>query len=113
MAQANTSTIGPSVGISKLFFDKKLRTTFNYAYNTSFTNNIKNGSVMNFRLGVVYVIHKKHNFNLSILHQLRKQNLPDNTVKSQNTSTITLGYIYNFSLFNSKTNQSTVTSEKN
>ncbi len=90
-AQDNSITLGPTLSISKKFFDKKLRTNFSSSYNTSFSNAEQQNSVYNFRLGNNYVWLKKHNFSLNCLLLFR------NSIVNSNTDfTLTFGYGYAF-----------------
>jgi hypothetical protein len=102
ITEANSSTWGPSVTVGKMLLDKKMRTNFSYAYNTSYTGNASTGNVMNFRIGAAYTVKKHHNFNLSMLYQLRQRKGIETETKNYNTTTITFAYVYNFSLFNKK-----------
>lgn len=83
--------LGPTLGISKHFFDKKLRTHFSAAYNTSFTNGKRQNQFYNLRLGGNYAWKEGHNFMLNILSLFR------NTIQANtNDFTTTFGYSYTF-----------------
>ncbi len=90
-------TWGPTLAISKKFFDKKLSTSFASAYNKSANQNTSN-SVMNFRANARYTYKEKHNFNLSAV-QLFK-----NSVQSIQSTTVTFSYSYAFNLVKTKEN---------
>lgn len=87
-------TLGPTLAVSKQFFDKQLRTNFSSSYNTSFTNGEQQNNVYNFRLGGNYVWLQKHNFSLNFLTLFRNSDL-----NSNRDITLTFGYSYAFDNF--------------
>lgn len=87
-------TIGPTLAIGKLFFDKKLRTNISTSYNTSHTKAGKQNNIYNFRLGSNYTLLKKHNLSLSFLALFRKTLL-----NIGRDLTLTFGYSYAFDNF--------------
>ncbi|WP_202704324.1 hypothetical protein [Flavobacterium sp. UGB4466] len=83
--------IGPTVGATKLFFDKKLNATASTSYNTSYNNGQKQNDIFNFRLNGSYIYLEKHNFNMSVITLFNK------TATSKNNDlTATLSYTYSF-----------------
>lgn len=92
VAGSDALTYGPTLAVSKQFFEKKLRTGLSSSYNQSLTNGISQGSVLNFRTNANYTLKAKHNFSLNGLALFR------NTAgRDQNQDfTITLGYSYSF-----------------
>lgn len=83
--------IGPTIGASKLFFDKKLNTSVSTSYNTSYSNGDKQNDIFNFRLNGSYIYLQKHNFNMSMI------SLFSNSVgRKNNDLTATLSYSYSF-----------------
>lgn len=93
----NNLTLGPTIAISKQFFDKQLRTNFSSSYNTAFNNGEQLNNVYNFRLGSNYVWLKQHNFSLNALVLFR-----DTDATSTNDFTVTFGYSYAFDNFKFK-----------
>ncbi|MBE0391549.1 hypothetical protein [Flavobacterium sp. PL002] len=87
----NNLIIGPTLGISKLFYDNKLNTSFSSSYNTSFANGDKKNDVFNFRLSSSYVYLEKHNFSLGVISLLSKSAAINN-----NDLTATFSYTYSF-----------------
>ncbi|MBW8241186.1 hypothetical protein K1F50_00140 [Muricauda oceani] len=84
-------TLGPTLGVAKQFFDKKLRSNFSASYNTSFANGAQQNQFYNLRLGGNYAWKEGHNFSLNILSLFR------NTVQASTTDfTTTFGYTYTF-----------------
>lgn len=94
----NTKTLGPTASVSKLFFDKKLRTTLSSSYNSSYTNSQRVSTITNGRVNGTYSIMKKHNLNLGVVVVNRKTE--GVTVKSFTEFTATLGYSYSFGIGN-------------
>ena len=88
----NTLTLGPSIGLAKQFFDKKMRATFSSAYNTTSIDSERQGEVMNFRLNGTYRYKDSHNFNLNIIQLFRSTS----TQNKINDFTAVLGYNYTF-----------------
>lgn len=88
-----TTTLGPTIAIAKLFFDKKFRTAFSSSYNTTSTDGVQQGNVLNFRLNGSYRWLENHNFNLNVI-QLFRNSITRSKV---NDFTATIGYNYTFS----------------
>ena len=84
-------TYGPTLGVNKQFFDKKLRTGISASYNESLVNGTSQGNVMNFRASSGYIYREKHNFNLNALALFRNSNNA-----TANDFTLTFGYSYSF-----------------
>lgn len=91
----STKTFGPTVSVSKQFFDKQLRTTLSTAYNNSYTNGQKVSTIINLRVGSSYAIRKKHNLSLSLAGVRRASNT-EATAQTFTEFTGTLGYSYAF-----------------
>ena len=87
-----TITLGPTLAIAKLFFDKKMRTSFSSSYNFTSTDGNRQGDVLNFRLGGSYRYKENHNLNLNIIQLFRNSTTQTNV----NDFTATLGYSYTF-----------------
>ncbi|WP_418498800.1 hypothetical protein [Flagellimonas sp.] len=84
-------TLGPTVGVAKQFFDKKLRSNFSASYNTSFASGVQQNQFYNLRLAGNYAWKEGHNFMLNILSLFR------NTMQGNTTDfTTTFGYGYTF-----------------
>ncbi|MGO4773741.1 hypothetical protein ACEN2I_18970 [Flavobacterium sp. W22_SRS_FK3] len=83
--------IGPTIGASKLFFDKKLTTNASTSYNTSYTDGEKQNDVFNFRLNGSYIYLQKHNFNMAIISLFS-----NSSTRKNNDLTATLTYTYSF-----------------
>jgi len=87
-----TTTLGPTLAIAKLFFDKKFRTAFSSSYNTTSTDGMRQGDVLNFRLNGSYRWLENHNFNVNIIQLFRNSSTQSNV----NDFTATIGYNYTF-----------------
>jgi hypothetical protein len=83
--------IGPTVSITKLFFDKKINTSFSSSYNTSYNNGDKQNDVFNFRLNGSYAYRQKHNFGLNAISLFNNSKTAKN-----NDLTATFSYSYSF-----------------
>lgn len=83
--------IGPTIGVTKLFMDKKINTTFSGSYNTSSNNGEKQNNIVNLRLNGSYLYLKKHNFNLAISSLLAKTKTEKN-----NDFVASMMYSYSF-----------------
>jgi hypothetical protein len=101
MGEANSQTIGPVLGVSKMLFDKTLRASFTTSYSVSQTENFPSSSIATIRLGLVYTLKKKHSFNANVLFQYR-----ENQAKMYNTYNFTCSYAYNFNLISTNTEKS-------
>lgn len=83
--------LGPTIGATKLFYDKKLNTSFSTSYNTSFNNGDKVNDIFNIRLNGSYIYMQKHNFGLNCITLFSSSQ----TVRN-NDLTATLSYTYSF-----------------
>lgn len=83
--------IGPTIGVTKLFFDKKLNTSASTSYNTSYSNGDKQNDIFNFRLNGSYIYLQKHNFNMSMISLFN-----NSAGRKNNDLTATLSYAYSF-----------------
>ncbi|MEL7003844.1 MAG: hypothetical protein AAFN93_14085, partial [Bacteroidota bacterium] len=92
----SSTTLGPTVAISKSLLEKKLRTTLSSSWNSSFTNGEQVSRVLNFRANGGYSIKKKHNLNLSLVVVNRNTD-SESGARAFTEFTGTLGYSYNFS----------------
>lgn len=95
ISMANTSTIGPVLNLSKMLMDKKLRTGFSTAYNTSLQNGEQQNQVINFRINGAYTFFDKHNVNLSTVI-LRRESTQSAVNRPFTEFTGTLTYNYSF-----------------
>ncbi len=93
VTESRSNTWGPGVNVSKQFLEKTLRTSLSAAFNKSENRDADPSYTYNFRLNTVYNIKNNHNINANFLLQLR-----DTGVQTNNNHTITLGYVYNFSI---------------
>ncbi len=93
--ETDNTTFGPTLALSKLFLDKKLRSSFAASYNQSSVNGELQNTILNFRVNAGYQLFEKHQFNLSLLSLFR--NSPNATTQvAANDFTATLGYNYSF-----------------
>lgn len=83
--------LGPTIGATKLFYDKKLNTSFSTSYNTSYNNGDKANDVFNIRLNGSYIYLQKHNMGLNVITLFSSSQ----TVRN-NDLTATLSYTYSF-----------------
>ncbi len=90
-------TLGPTLAVTKSFFDKKLRANFSSSYNAAYNDGEKQNDIYNFRLGGNYAFLEGHNFNLNLLSLFRNTD-----ANSTNDFTATFGYTYTFDTFKIK-----------
>jgi len=89
---SNTITYGPTISVNKQLLNKKLRTGLSLSYNRSADSGAFLNNVSIARVNAGYVLHKKHNINLSAISMFRKSKSQPNI----HDMTATLGYSYNF-----------------
>ena len=99
--------IGPTIGASKLFFDKKLTTNASTSYNTSYNDGEKQNDVFNFRLNGSYIYLQKHNFNMAVISLFS-----NSAARKNNDLTATLTYTYSFDKIKMRPKREAVTEEK-
>ncbi len=92
---SQSRTFGPTVAVTKQFFEKKLRTTASISHNESYANGLHTGSILNGRLSGNVSIKKKHNINLSTV-VVNRNSVQEGAAKSFTEFTATLGYVYSF-----------------
>ncbi|RKR08307.1 hypothetical protein C8C83_5545 [Flavobacterium sp. 90] len=83
--------IGPTIGATKLFFDKKFTTSAATSYNTSYNDGIKQNDIFNFRVNGSYIYQQKHNFSAGIIALFSNSQTHKN-----NDLTATITYTYSF-----------------
>jgi len=84
-------TLGPTLGLNTRLFDKKMTAGFNSSYNSSTSNGLQQGQVLNFRVNAAYMFMRKHNLNMNAVRQTRWT--PKGTTSN---ITATVGYNYSF-----------------
>jgi hypothetical protein len=83
--------IGPTIGATKLFFDKKFTTSASTSYNTSYNDGVKQNDIFNFRVNGSYIYLQKHNFSAGVISLFSNSQTQKN-----NDLTATLTYTYSF-----------------
>jgi hypothetical protein len=91
IAQDNSLTCGPSLGLSGKFLNKTLTYGASASYNISADDDMQN-RFFNIRLNVAYLIVKKHNIGVALINQRRNAK----ERPSSNDFTTTVNYMYNF-----------------
>ena len=99
--------IGPTIGVSKLFFDKKLTTNASTSYNTSYNDGQKQNDIFNIRLNGSYIYLQKHNFNVGVISLFS-----NSTGRKNNDLTATLTYAYSFDKIKMRPKREPLTEEK-
>ncbi len=84
--------LGPTLGITKQFLEKKLRTNFSTSYNATIVSETSTKSNFNFRLGGNYAPAENHMVRCNMISLLR-----NGTGNNQADVTVTMGYTYSFS----------------
>ncbi len=72
MPGIDNTTIGPSLSLNKLMFEKKLRNTLAVSYNRSYTNGDAINRIFNIRAGCGYRLGKHHNLSLNLTYMNRR-----------------------------------------
>jgi hypothetical protein len=94
-ANTNTTTLGPTLSLSRSFFDKKLRGTLSSSYNSTSSNGKQLNSIINGRVNGSWTIQKKHNLNLSLV-VVNRDTKTQGAARAFTEFTGTLGYSYSF-----------------
>lgn len=91
-------TIGPTLGLTKSFFEKKLNSGLSFTWNSNYANGQQNNRILNFRINNSYAVKKKHQLNLSMVGLASKTKGISSTpgLIASKEFTTTLGYNYNF-----------------
>ncbi len=92
-------TWGPSISVTKSFFEKTLRANIYTGYNSSSVKGMSTTNVFNIRSGISYSLRKQHSFNLNIMLQERFNKGEGTGTRKKATATLTFGYVYNFRMF--------------
>lgn len=93
IGREDATTWGPTLGVGKRFFDKKMNTRLAASYNESESTAGKS-SVSNLRGSVSYLLKEKHNFNLNMIQLFRNGGTSPNISEF----TATFGYNYVFGI---------------
>ncbi|QMW03318.1 hypothetical protein [Spirosoma foliorum] len=107
---------GPSLSLTKSWFDEQLRATAGATYSRATTRqtdpaiqlpNAQPVNVINARMAVNYVLKKKHTLNLNVIYLNRNQGITtDSQLPSFQEITTTLGYAYQFTVLQTARAQS-------
>lgn len=90
-----SSTLGPTLALSKGLFDKKLRVSGSVSMNNTYTGGGMRNRVISARGNTTYTLKQKHNFNLSLV-ALNRMSKQETGTKDFTEFTGTLGYSYSF-----------------
>lgn len=90
------SIFGPTLALSKTFFDRKIRTSLSSSWNASYIDADLANRILNIRLTNSFTIKKKHSINMSAVYLNRLQTNNLNTAPEFNEFTGTVGYNYRF-----------------
>jgi hypothetical protein len=92
---SRSTTLGPSISVSKSLFDKKLRLSGSVSGNDTYTESALVNRIVSLRVNSSYTLRKKHNLNLGLVTLNRT--LKKETGASDFTEfTATLAYSYSF-----------------
>ena len=89
-----STTLGPTLAVTKAFPEKKLRGTVSSSLNNSYNEDMLINRVLNVRLLGNYRVHKKQNLNLSLIMVNRRSTIQGSPAFTEFTGT--LGYSYHF-----------------
>lgn len=90
-----TTTWGPTLGVTKSWLENKLRGTLSSSFNKTSMDGNSLGSVLNFRLGGNYQLKEHHSFNLMFV-TLRRNTNSETNANSFTEYTTNFTYAYNF-----------------
>ncbi len=93
--ETNSSTLGPTLSVNKVFFNKVLRTTFSSSYINAFTNGEPVSTILSLRANASARIKKHHNLSSSLV-VMNKDISTSSTDKNYTEFTATIGYTVNF-----------------
>jgi hypothetical protein len=85
-------TLGPTLGVNKKLFGKKVNTGASVSYNTTNVQGKSQNSIVAFRTNAGYIFKKKHNFSLNAIGMSRSTATQANTYDY--TTTITYNYSF-------------------
>lgn len=94
-ADINATTMGPTIGVNRTFFEKKMRSAASVSMNNAYTNSTLTNRVVNLRLTGSYSLKKKHSFNLSMV-ALNRETKREEGAQAFTEFTGTFGYSYRF-----------------
>lgn len=91
----DTKTYGPTVGVTKSFFEKVWKTNLGYSWNTTLNDNTSTGWVSNIRWNNTISVAKKHGITLSLVYLMRQRESTEGTTNFDEF-TGRFGYSYRF-----------------
>ena len=71
-AENKSSSFGPTLGISKAFFNNKIRSNFSYSFFLTESSTSADRPINNFNLGLNYSINKHHSFRFNTRYLFKK-----------------------------------------
>lgn len=92
---STSSTVGPTLAVSKGMFDKKLRLIGSASMNNTYADGEMRNRVLSLRGNASYSLKQKHNFNLSLV-ALNRISQQESGTTDFTEFTGTLGYSYSF-----------------
>jgi hypothetical protein len=95
MPDMSTKTVGPTMALSKLMFNKKLRNSLSVSYNRVFTTNAPKNGILGIRLNSSCKVWKRHNLNLG-LTLMNRESAISGVSRKINEFIATFGYSVNF-----------------
>jgi hypothetical protein len=104
-----TTTMGPSLSMRKLFFEKKMNTTLSLSYNQNRTGNQIQSDVTILRTGAGYTM-QNHNIDFNVVWAKRNKRTEN---KRSNDLVFNLTYRYNFKGFSYSTGKKSPTQSQN
>jgi hypothetical protein len=90
-----TQMIGPTASVSRVFFERRFRTTFSASYNETHSKDIKTQNVLSARWSGVFTIRNRHNLNISAV-MVKRSVTGEHAGRSFAEFTGTVGYNYSF-----------------
>ena len=94
MGNQNSFIIGPTLGGTIRYLDKKMSTGLVLSYNSAYNESVLKNQVYNLRFNTSYLLMKKHNFSITAIY--RNTNNPAAKIARTNGLTCTAAYSYRF-----------------
>lgn len=101
LANEPTTQWGPAIGLQKGFFNNQLNSNTQFIFTKSNSLSV-NETITNARLGLQYALKQKHQLKFDAILLRRNAKTTERVIPNFHELTLTLGYVYNFTVLDAK-----------
>lgn len=94
--QSLSETWGPTLAVSRPFFNKQIKNNMSVSYNKTTMNDAQANNTLNLRLSSTYVFKENHNFNANLTFLSRTSTRAENAQPAFTETSVNVVYSYHF-----------------